>query len=114
TLAMFTLVMFSLVVMATLNHNFTQLFLGDNARGGFDVRVATNANNPIDDLPTALTEAGFDVDANIESIGHSVSGLAEMKPTNEDDEFFSYLLTGVDSAFIEASDFQIATGAAGY
>ncbi len=114
TLAMFTLVMFSLVVMATLNHNFTQLFLGDNARGGFDVRVATNANNPIEDLPSALTEAGFDVDANIDAIGHQVSGAAQMKPANEDDEFFSYLLTGIDADFVAASDFQMATTATGY
>src|SRR5690606_8858508 len=34
--------------------------------------------------------------------------------TNEDDEFFSYLLTGVDRAFVEASDFKMATTAAGY
>jgi len=114
TLAMFTLVMFSLVVMATLNHNFTQLFLGDNARGGFDVRVATNANNPIEDLPTALAETGYDVDANIEAIGRTVSGLAEMKPANEADEFFSYVLTGIDSDFVAASDFDMATTAAGY
>ncbi len=115
TLAMFTLVMFSLVVMATLNHNFTQLFLGDNARGGFDVRVATNANNPIEDFAGTLAESGFDVDGNIEAFGHTVSGLAEMRPTNEQgDEFFSYRVTGVDPDFVAASDFQMATTAAGY
>lgn len=115
TLAMFTLVMFSLVVMATLNHNFTQLFLGDNARGGFDVQVVTNENNPIEDLDSALTEGGFDVAANIEASGHMVSGTAEMKPANEpDDEFFSYAVSGVDPAFVAASDFAMASTAAGY
>jgi len=114
TLAMFTLVMFSLVVMATLNHNFTQLFLGDNARGGFDVRVATNENNPIDDLAIALTDAGYDVDANIAAMGRLSSGSAEMKPANEDDEFFPYVLTGLSTDFVAASDFRMATTAAGY
>src|SRR3546814_2998165 len=112
-LAMFTLVMFSLVVMATLNHTFTQLFLGDDARGGYDVRVVTNENNPIEDLRTALTENGYDVDANIAASGHLVTGEAEMKPTNEDDEFFSYPLSGVDPDFVAASDFPVATTAAG-
>src|SRR3546814_13819639 len=69
TLAMFTLVMFSLVVMATLNHNFTQLFLGDDARGGYDVRVVTNENNPIEDLRTALTETGYDVRSEERRVG---------------------------------------------
>ena len=115
TLAMFTLVMFSLVVMATLNHNFTQLFLGDNARGGFDVRVNPNQNNPIDDLRAALAEGGYDVESNIGGVGHLVAGDAQVRPAGEpDDEFFSYPITGVDDEFVAASDFQMATTAAGY
>ncbi|MQC18091.1 MAG: hypothetical protein DWG80_03330 [Chloroflexi bacterium] len=114
TLAMFTLVMFSLVVMATLNHNFTQLFLGENARGGFDVRVILNQNNPIEDLDAALADAGFDVQARIAGGGRMVTGLAEVKPANEDDEYHFYRLSGLSPEFIAASDFQIATSAAGY
>jgi hypothetical protein len=48
TLAMFGLVVFSLVVMASLNYNFTQLFLGDEATAGFDVVVHTNEHNRVD------------------------------------------------------------------
>ena len=114
TLAMFTLVMFSLVVMATLNHNFTQLFLGENARGGFDVRVTTNENNPIDSLEGALANAGYDVEGNIGAVGHMVTGFAEVRPANEDDEFFEYRFTGIDQDFVAASDFAMATTAAGY
>src|SRR3970282_240932 len=69
TLSMFTLVVFSLVVMATLNSNFTQLFLGEDAKGGFDVRVLANPSNRIPDLRQALEAEGFDVDAGISGIG---------------------------------------------
>ncbi|MDA1010232.1 MAG: FtsX-like permease family protein [Chloroflexi bacterium] len=113
TLAMFTLVMFSLVVMATLNHNFTQLFLGENARGGFDVRVVLNQNNPIEDLDAALTSGGFDV-GSISAGGRMVTGQAEMKPTTEDDEYHFYRLSGLSPEFIAASDFKVSTSAAGY
>lgn len=114
TLAMFTLVVFSLVVMATMNHNFTQLFLGDGARGGFDVQVTANPNNPVGDLEVALTESGYDVDANIEAIGHLVTGGASMKPANEDDDFYSYRLTGLAPSFLDAAAFPMSTVASGY
>ncbi|MCK9486945.1 MAG: ABC transporter permease [Dehalococcoidia bacterium] len=114
TLAMFTLVVFSLVVMATLNHNFTQLFLGEGARGGFDVQVTANPNNPIGDLRTALQDRGYDVDANIAAIGHIVTGAASMKPAAEDDDFFSYRLTGLAPSFLDVADFPMTTVAEGY
>lgn len=114
TLAMFTLVMFSLVVMATLNHNFTQLFFGEKALGGWDVMATANRNNPIPDLEVALTERGYDVQANIAGIGRMVTGQAEMRPADEDDEFFTFPLSGIDPGFVEHSDFAITTWAAGY
>ncbi|MEX2031399.1 MAG: hypothetical protein WEA81_00905, partial [Dehalococcoidia bacterium] len=114
TLAMFTLVVFSLVVMATLNHNFTQLFLGDTARGGFDVQVAANPNNPLGGLEEALTEGGYDIQENIAAVGHLLTGPAEMKPANEDDEYYSYTLSGLDAGFVDAADFPMSTTASGY
>jgi putative ABC transport system permease protein len=59
TLAMFGLVVFSLVVMSTLNSNFTQLFAGDDARAGFDVTVDANPANRIPDLRAALQQANY-------------------------------------------------------
>ncbi len=114
TLAMFTLVVFSLVVMATLNHNFTQLFLGDNARGGFDVQVTANPNNPIGDLRTTLAESGYDVEGNVSAVGHLLTGGVQMKPANEDDEFYTYRLSGLDTEFVDAASFPMSTTAIGY
>lgn len=114
TLAMFTLVVFSLVVMATINSNFTQLFLGDNARGGFDVRVSASESNRIPDLRAALTETGYDVDANITGIGTLVAALPDMQTVGSDEDFDEYRLQGMDDAFLDMVGFRLSTRAAGY
>ncbi|MEJ5220930.1 MAG: FtsX-like permease family protein, partial [Tepidiforma sp.] len=46
TMAMIGLIMFSLVMMSTINTNFASLFLNDEAKGGFDVVGSVNENNP--------------------------------------------------------------------
>jgi putative ABC transport system permease protein len=58
TIAMFSLIIFSLTVMSVLNSNFTQILLGSDARAGWDVIVSLNRNNPIPDLLQALRGTG--------------------------------------------------------
>ena len=49
TIAMFSLIVFSLVMFATINQNFVNLFLGDEANAGWDVRADSHSANPIGD-----------------------------------------------------------------
>ena len=49
-IAMFSLIVFSLVMMATMDHNFVSLMLGDKANAGWDVRADTVGTNPIADF----------------------------------------------------------------
>lgn len=114
TLAMFTLVVFSLVVMATLNSNFTQLFLGEDAKGGFDVRVQATSSNRIPDLRAALDEEGYDVDANIAGIGTLLTDDPQVKAAGSDGDFVTYRLQGADAEFLRLADFPLRTRAAGY
>ena len=51
TIAMFSLIVFSLVMMATMNQNFANLFLGDEANAGWDVRADATERQP--DRPTS-------------------------------------------------------------
>ena len=60
TMAMISLVIFALTTMSAMNFNFDRVFLSDKARGGWDVEVVENPNNPIGDLRQAL--AGSEVD----------------------------------------------------
>ena len=114
TLAMFGLVVFSLVVMATLNTNFTQLFLGEEAKGGFDVRVQPNVSNRISDLRQTLGENGYDVDANIDGAGPLITAFPQIKPTNSRQDFETYPVQGVDQEFLNLANFPLAARAIGY
>ncbi len=116
TLAMFSLVVFSLVLMATLNFNFTQLFLGEDATAGFDVAVDGNSSNRIPDLRAALREAGYDVDANVGGVGTMVSAFPRMRAgeAGEDGEFFRYRVLGLDDEFLALAKMPLAHRAKGY
>jgi ABC-type lipoprotein release transport system permease subunit len=114
TLAMFTLVVFSLVVMATLNSNFTQLFLGEDAKGGFDVRVQASSSNRIPDLRTALEEQGYDVDTNITGIGTLVADDPQVQTVGSPEDFSTYRIQGMDEEFVRLAQLPLATRAAGY
>lgn len=63
TVAMISLVMFALVMISTINSNFSRIFLSDDALGGYDVVVSENPTNPIPDLPAAISDAGGDAGA---------------------------------------------------
>ncbi|HEU5423064.1 MAG TPA: FtsX-like permease family protein, partial [Nitrolancea sp.] len=51
TIAMFSLIVFSLVMMATMNANFTQIFTTDKAGAGWDISATQAPTNPIQDFP---------------------------------------------------------------
>jgi len=54
TMAMISLVVFAVVVMSIMNTSFNNLFLRDDSRGGWDVMVTENPNNPMGDLEAAI------------------------------------------------------------
>ena len=58
TMAMIALVVFAVVMMSIMNTNFNALFLRDDARGGWDIVVTENPNNPVGDLVAALDREG--------------------------------------------------------
>ena len=113
TLAMFGLVVFSLVVMATLNSNFTQLFLGDEASGGFDVAVDVNPNNRIPDLRAALSEGGFEQQDSIAGVGRLVSAFPQARVAGAAD-FEGYRLAGVDDEFLDLQQLPLEHRAIGF
>ena len=117
TLAMFGLVVFSVVVMASLNSNFTQAFLGDDASGGFDVSVEVNPANRIPDLRAALREAGEDPDAALAGVGRYVSAFPLARLGGDaagEDAGSGYRLAGVDDEFIALQRLPFEHRAVGY
>ncbi|MFL5760128.1 MAG: ABC transporter permease [Thermomicrobiales bacterium] len=60
TIAMFSLIIFSLVMIATMNQNFVALFLGDEANAGWHVRADSIGANPISDFQSTAQQQGVD------------------------------------------------------
>jgi len=130
TMAMFCLVVFALIVMSSMNHNFNRLFLSDRALGGFDITVDENPSSPIGDLEARLRQAGSPVLADIEAVGtvqlkqDRNAGLCQVKPDepcnprgDQDGsgfDFTQYAVRAVDRDFIEANDVALQARATGY
>jgi putative ABC transport system permease protein len=123
TIAMIGLIMFALITFSTINENFVNLFLGDDAAGGWDVQVFTNTNNQVDDLPAALEEAGVDTAPIAAAAQARWSGFGEVEflnpnfdPERDDpeDKYLGYPILGADETWLETNNFEIKFRAAGY
>ena len=125
TMAMFCLVVFSLIVMSSMNYNFQHVFISDRALGGWDLMVDENPTNPIPDLKAALQQSGSSAVDDIESIGVTSlaterrSSLCEVRPGNDcsapdNRRFEPYRVLGEDSGFLAEAEIPLQTRATGY
>ncbi len=115
TIAMFSLIIFSLVMIATMNQNYVNLFLGDDANAGWQVAADAPAGNPIDDFQGTLTAKGVDT-GDFQGVGRlsSPSGGsadARIAGTNEWKTVNAY---GQDAGFLESAKLKFGQRAIGY
>jgi putative ABC transport system permease protein len=116
TLAMFSLVVFTLVVMSVINTSFTALYNDtDRVSGGFDIRGTTSYINPLGDINTALEEDDG-VDPNdFESIASLTHGPAEIRQADTDQEWAEdFYIEGVDANYTENAQYEFTLMAEGY
>jgi ABC-type antimicrobial peptide transport system permease subunit len=124
TVAMIGLIMFALIMFSTINANFVRVFLGNDAKGGYDIQAAVNGNNLIDDLGARLAAANVDL-APVERIAEvriAYPFEVEVKdPTPERDsdtgqldEFGAFTVFGADASFLEGTAIPMKLRAAGY
>jgi len=114
TIAMFSLVVFSMTVMGIINASMLQLFAGDDATAGWDIIATTNPNNPINDLPATLRDNGFDTSI-IKVAGRttSASGAEEVRQAGRE-KWEPYPVRAGDAAFYRASQTRLESRARGY
>jgi putative ABC transport system permease protein len=112
TIAMFSLIVFSLVMMATMNANFG----GDkDANAGWDIVASVQSEEAIPNLTADLEAAGVDTS------GYDATGVttnpsifsSEIK-LPEGDEWKLWPVIGMDSAFIDNSILKFQQRAEGY
>lgn len=115
TIAMFSMIVFSLVVMSTINYNMSALFSGDEAAAGWDIAAAHAPTNTIDDFEQALAANGADTSP-IVAVGkvESVPFYATQVRIAGTQDWKHYSVKGVDASFIEASELPLQIRANGY
>jgi putative ABC transport system permease protein len=117
TIAMFSLIVFSLVMFATINENFVNLFLGDDANAGWDVRADQGQANPIGDTAAfvdLLDQRGVDT-SDFEATGLATGNFQiQMRQPGftEWSQYFS--IHGMDQGFLDETAFKFQARADGY
>ena len=104
TVAMFSLILFALVLMSTMYVNIVAIFAGPLASAGWDVQVSVFGGQRVPDLKGALTQDGVDSEA-IEAIGSAANvpfTRAGVRIARDDREWARYPVLGIDSDFARA------------
>ena len=70
-IAMFSLIIFALVMMATMSKNLTAAFLNKDALAGWDIQADTNTGQPVPDFQAKIAQAPID-QSDIKVIGKVV------------------------------------------
>jgi putative ABC transport system permease protein len=122
-IAMFSLVIFSLIMIATLQANFSNVFINDDATAGWDVQVDVSESNPIPDLTTTLQQQGIDTSL-LAAVGRqqsptdiaSIFGAFPETPARRvgAGTFTLETVWGVDAAYLESTTLYFQSRAAGY
>jgi putative ABC transport system permease protein len=113
TLGMFGVVVFSVVFMATAFKANDAFFANTEAlTGGFQLRAQVSSINPIPDLARSINSK-----AQLRSGGYDVVAAQSVMPVEMEQEggsWGSYLVKGVDAAYLDNVDFNLALVADGY
>jgi putative ABC transport system permease protein len=115
TIAMFSLIIFSLVMIATMNQNYVNMFLGDDANAGWDVRTDAQNANPITDFEGLLRADGVDT-SGFTAVGAvtSPSPFGSEARQAGTDAWQRTTVHGMDAAFITESELVFQQRAEGY
>jgi putative ABC transport system permease protein len=114
TIAMFSLIVFSLATFSALNASFISMLTAEGGDGGWDVITTANRNAEGIDLQAELADANTAVDDDITAYGRTTTfdGFAQVK--NEDGEFQVFPVLAADEAFFAMDDHRLSAWANGY
>jgi putative ABC transport system permease protein len=114
TLAMFTLVVFTLVTGMASNGSFVRAINVDEYGGGFQVRAGTVGAGAIDDMAGALETAPGVDRREFTAVGSQSVLAVEAKQIGAGRSAETYLVRGLDPPFLEHTTFGLGQLGAGY
>jgi putative ABC transport system permease protein len=114
TIAIFAVVIFSVIFMATL-FKVNDILLTDTEQftGGFDLRVEYSSNNPIEDLTRSIIRHPALKREDFSVISSLINLPVEIKQSAKGN-WAGYILQAGDEVYLENIDYEIAVKAEGY
>ena len=114
TIAMFSLIVFSLATFSAINSSFVSMLTADGGDGGWDVMTTANRNTEVKDLQSALASANTAVDDDIAAYGRvtTFDGFSQARYGDEDYQVFPVL--AADDDFLSMPDGKLSAWARGY
>ena len=115
TIAMFSLIVFSLTVFSVLLANFDTAFLGGDAQAKMDLVTTSSGADAVDDVPAALEQSGSPAAAQIAGSGRTTIAASPSKvsqPGVENEGLYPVL--AADEAFYGNLGTTLAAWANGY
>ena len=109
TLAMLSLVIFTLIVMSVLNRAFGEALEDiDSVTGGWDVSAESNYSTPVEDFRGGLSVSLGERAGDVVAVGaYSNLPVEARQPGAESQEWKSYRLQGADAEYLEQSGYTI-------
>ncbi len=119
TLAMFALIVFTLVFMSIFVYIFNQTFEAENIEElteGYDIQAEVSQVNPIPDLAAAIDQAqGPKLDpADVESVSGFATRYVEVRQKESGRDWANYTLRIVDRGYLESTAPNFVLLAEGY
>jgi putative ABC transport system permease protein len=114
TIAIFAVVMFSVIFMATL-FKVNDLILTDTEQftGGFDLRVESSRNNPVDDLTRSIRSQPGLSRADYAVVGSLISVSVQVRQEGNG-RWSDYLIQAADAPYLQNIDYDIGVIGEGY
>ena len=109
TLAMLSLVIFTLIVMSSLTRAFGNALEDvDSVTGGWDVSAASNYSTPVEDFRSGLAASLGESAGDVAAVGaYSTLPVEARQPGAESQEWKSYRAQGADAEYLEQSGYTI-------
>ena len=115
TLAMFALVIFTLIVMSILTDAFGNTFADtDSVTGNWDIEAAVTPRNPIEDIGGAIEKDPGLNSSDFEAIGGFITIPVQARQVDGSPRWRSFSVQAADEAFLDATEYDFKIIAEGF
>ncbi len=115
TLAMFALVIFTLIVMSILTDAFGNTFADtDSVTGNWDIEAAVTPRNPIEDIGGAIEKDPGLNSSDFEAIGGFITIPVQARQVDGSPRWKSFSVQAADEAFLDATEYDFKIIAEGF